>query len=586
MSCKIVKAAPAGVLTVILAMAFSGCPKDIDDPVTDDEPSAIAFKWKAEGTAGGSQAAFEPGAVIIGPINNGVSSVIITLNNTASQSLSKGGADAGDVTISGSDGTANRTLTVNTSGIAGSGGMKYFTLTVTGKSEYKYEVSVVVDDTEATYRTFWAQKAYYKTGSPWYQITAVKAGESAHCIVYGDIDLKADYPDTGKYTVSQAQELADEYDANVYNQIKDAFGDIEDMDGNGKVIFLLLDIVDGYPDKTGGAYVAGYFDSTHMYDTGTYSRSNKTDMLFLDVYPGNTTSCRSTMAHELQHLINFSGTVSKGRSQKDTWIDEGLSTGAEYIYGNAAGGDGDPVGRIDIYKSYLNSGSMDDRIDSFFRWDGSLMDYSTDYLFFQWLRIHSGGTGIYREIIANYNNGDYRDVTAAASALISTQFSNWDKLLSTWFVANFVQQTSGYYGYMKEHFLNTGTFSGSSINLYPGEGAFSRLTGTKNLTDSGNIKYLAFNADTGTVDEDGNYDGSATPYVLTYNVNTDTEGARAAGQLAGSVEGGGGLSRAGQPLFSVIGKEIPAPALPATYPTGFDDVRRLHGLETAAESAK
>jgi len=108
------------------------------------------------------------------------------------------------------------------------------------------------------------------------------------------------------------------------------------------------------------------------------------------------------------------------------------------------------------------------------------------------------------------------------------------------------------------------------------------------MTDSGNIKYLAFNADTAAVDEDGNYDGSATPYVLTYNVNTDTEGARTTGQLAGSVEGGGGLSlsRAGQPLFSVIGKEIPAPALPALYPIGFDDMRRLRGLETAAGSAK
>jgi len=588
----------------------------------------IAFLWQPDGLAGGDdQAASAPGAVTIGLINSGVSSVIITLTNTAAQSLVKGGADANYVTISGSNGTANRALTVDTSGIADKGGNKEFTITVSesGKASVKYTVTVgVALPPSSDTKTFWAQKAYYQKGdSPWYQVTAEKAGESVHCIVYGDTTLKADSPAEGKYTVSQAQKLADVYEEHVYNQIKDAFGDIEDMDGNGKVIFLLLDIVDG--GSVSGGYIAGYFDSTHMYSRNTYTCSNETDMLFIDVNPGTTENCRSTMAHELQHLINFSETVSKGRSQKDTWIDEGLSTGAEYIYGLSIYGDEDeddeddeeeeeddwegeeeynrnvrldlkdydPNDRIYIYNYYWNSNTSyytNERVDSFFHWDNTLMDYSTDYLFFQWLRIHASiDTGIYREIIAG-NNGDYRDVTAAASAWIDTRFADWSRLLSTWLVANGAQQTSGYYGYRtSSRFLNCMAFTSSgSFPLYPGEGILSVLSGTKTMTDSGNIKYLAFNEDTGTVDEDGNYDRSATPYVLTYNVNTDTKGARTAGQLAGSVEGGGGLSlsRAGQPLFSVIGKEIPAPALPALYPIGFDDMRRLRGLETAAGSAK
>jgi hypothetical protein len=118
------------------------------------------------------------------------------------------------------------------------------------------------------------------------------------------------------------------------------------------------------------------------------------------------------------------------------------------------------------------------------------------------------------------------------------------------------------------------------------------LTGTKTLTNSGSIRYLAVNANAATVDEDGSYNGTDTPFVLTYNVNTNHEGSASTGTLAGSAAAGSvvsgpamSLSGEPQPTLSVSGgASVPAPALPETYPLSFGDMRRLR--EQAGEGAR
>ena len=59
-------------------------------------------------------------------------------------------------------------------------------------------------------------------------------------------------------------------------------------------------------------------------------------MLYMDCNPGNpaATTFNLTMAHELQHLVNFNQKVFVQGSPagQDTWINEGLSNAAEYVY--------------------------------------------------------------------------------------------------------------------------------------------------------------------------------------------------------------------------------------------------------------
>jgi hypothetical protein len=208
------------------------------------------------------------------------------------------------------------------------------------------------DDILSTSRSFNAQRA---DNNAWYTITAVKLAETTNCIVYADR--------IGGVSVDTAKAIANKYETSIHGKVSGVFGDyrsitdgVYDVDGNGKVIFLLLDIKDGYNGS--GGYVAGYFDSKHML---TSPLSNRADMLFLDTYPQQPGSegFYSTIAHELTHLINY---AAHGGTPQELWINEGLATASEYLYGGQQAQrisyfNFDPVGTI----AYGNN---------FFVWDG------------------------------------------------------------------------------------------------------------------------------------------------------------------------------------------------------------------------
>jgi hypothetical protein len=416
------------------------------------------------------------------------------------------------------------------------------------------------------------------TDDSWYSLTAKKLAESVHCVVYADIT------ETG-ITAVNGQAIANQYESKIYTPVTNAFGGIEDVDGNGKVIFLMLDIIDGYTGS--GGYVAGYFDPTHMFATSTYSNSNKAAMLFMDTNPGfdlgnpnRIQNFYSTMAHELQHLIEWSETVAQNKPEKDLWINEGLSTAAEYIYGIGGGSPAHQTNRIDYFNKTDNY-ATDNTIrngNTFFVWDNRndvLADYSTAYLFFQWLRIQAdNGTGIYKDIIAS-SYSDYRAVTRTAKNRIAglglsgtdaADTADWEKLLRTWFAANYVNAPSGganeRYGYKGEiASLTQHTTSGSgTAALYPGEGVFSTISTSTPLSASSNIKYADING--GATNVTGTYSGGT---LLTFNADSDKGGSDETGTIAANVAGG--LQASMQ--MSLNGNVAPAsatPPLPTMYP--------------------
>jgi hypothetical protein len=333
----------------------------------------------------------------------------------------------------------------------------------------------------------------------------------------------------------------------------------EDVDSNGKVIFLLLDIRDDYKGS-GTSYVAGFFQSYHMFENSTsYPYSNEADMLFLDTSPQQVGSegFYSTMAHEFQHLINFSNTSLKNGKMEDLWIDEGLATAAEYIYS------GHQKSRIDLfnndpYKSIRYG-------NNFFVWNGywestaagasydPIANYATDYLFFQWLRIQaSNGMGIYKEIIDS-SYGDYRAVTEAARNRIDPSFGDWEPLLRTWMLANAYSEPSGLLGYKNEIKTNIWTISSSlgSRNLAPGEGVFSSIPKTSGPftpgSSSGYIHYAGFDPSSiDIVDIVPPYSGQ---YLLTFNANSNNSGGSETGYLAsGNARSAGESMRIGRTL--------------------------------------
>jgi hypothetical protein len=382
-----------------------------------------------------------------------------------------------------------------------------------------------------TTKNFWALNIgtnYY------YYLNAVLLAESNECLVYAESNA------AGQTAVetAQAEAIAQEYSKNIEPKITDAFGEIYHITAENKVTFLLLDIKDGYNPANGGGYVAGYFSPDDM--EGGYS-SNKRDMLYIDINPGlmDMNVLYSTMAHELQHLINYSNTILKNRNEQDLWINEGLSTAAEYIYG------GDPAGRVTMYNE--DYGGTIAYGNNFFVWYGiweldssigdSLANYSTAYLFFQWLRLHANnGAGIYKDII-NSQYTDYRAVAGAARNQIpalglSGSFKNdWETLLRTWMLANAAQAPSGLFGYQNkigeitrgnEGKLKTTYFTGTAKyewEFYPGEGIFTLIDTSPYEPPAGSgphIRYVGFGS--GEIDRTSPYEGQ---YLLTFNANED-----------------------------------------------------------------
>jgi hypothetical protein len=421
------------------------------------------------------------------------------------------------------------------------------------------------------FRTFYTQRVDTQTLT-FDSIKAVKLAEGSRCIVFVDVNESA-------ISSGIADSIADEYDTRIYPKITEAFGDYMaagfDVDGNGKTILFLVDIQDGY---SGGGYVAGYFDNTHMLDISSYS--NKADMLFIDVNPQipGSLGFYVNIAHELQHLINYS--LHGGNSQ-ELWLNEGLSSAAEYLYGGSHRED-----RIDYFNNDYRNLQTIARGNNFFVWDGYfereegdlLANYATAYLFFQWLRIHGGGNLIYRDI-SNSEYRDYRAVTRAAKNRISdiretVDSEIWDRLLSSWMIANLVKASTGLYGYKGEIRPQVGYFKDDTL-LYnefsPGEGIYSYLEGKSfsSRMDSGDhIKYLGISAQ--GIDTTLPYTGE---FLLTYNANPDPGGEDEKGYVLS-------YSGAENPPADAARTAVPS-AGPSSYPIGVHDLRALRAAEGA-----
>jgi hypothetical protein len=417
-----------------------------------------------------------------------------------------------------------------------------------------------------TGKYFWAQNL---TNSKFYQLKAELLAEGKHCKVWVEEASRL----KNYVSSANASALASAYDENIYQKMINVFsiepveltdngatiaqfGDILEFadwlaDDDGKLTILLLDIIDGYSPQN-GSYTAGYFFLVDFFEDETNGyRSNETDMIYLDTYPAYKSDSSGqvslkTLAHETQHLMNFATSLLV-RSTKDsvhwmdTWIDEGLSSAAEYIYFGSHVEERYKWFKNDI----MNTISLG---NNFFVWgnltNASILDdYATVYLFFQWLRIQASGSEIYKEIIRS-GYWDYQAVENAAKGKIAWFTGGdgkWDDLFKTWLAANYINAESGKYGYGGEPILKdvsarmvpAGT---TSVELLPGEAVYSKTDGNgyvSKYTNGSNIRYAGLKKDgEGTLsDSDTSPDGA----LLSYNANTNKSGSKETGQLTGLV---------------------------------------------------
>jgi prepilin-type processing-associated H-X9-DG protein len=277
------------------------------------------------------------------------------------------------------------------------------------------------------------------------------------------------------------------------------------------------------------------------------SHSNKANILFIDVRPGLASkeyfeqNLLPTIAHELQHMVNYTYHLGQGNTKgMDSWIDEGLSTSAEYLYmkvhapgtgGRTSYFNGDP-------QKTIRNGNM------FLLWDDPSTEFRKDiqanyasvYLFFQWLRLHAvNDEGLFPDILHS-PYADYRAVVDSARRYMPSlnlagvnYGADWDSMFGTWLAANVILSTSSVYGYKADEIKvapNSPTWAtNGDIGLYQGEAVYSRIAGSlPNLArdDDANVRYLRIpdGADAPLSEDEPT---PSAGMLISYNANPNTK---------------------------------------------------------------
>ena len=214
----------------------------------------------------------------------------------------------------------------------------------------------------------------------------------------------------------------------IYATVTELFGAPPDVDANGRVILLLLNIRDRAEGT--GSYTAGFFNPADQGRGvlrnpgfgGLAIRSNVADMLYIDTFPLNINgeAAHNVIAHELQHLIHW-----RQDSREAIWVDEGCADYAAFVCG---------------YLSREHIAAFEKRPSiSLTNWpdaSGTAMPhYGAAFLWMLYLHERYGGVETLRRIVKH--RGTSMDGIAAVLAELGRTATMAD-IFSDWKVANYV----------------------------------------------------------------------------------------------------------------------------------------------------
>lgn len=176
----------------------------------------------------------------------------------------------------------------------------------------------------------------------WYSVQAECLYTSNHLSIWIHSDIKTVIhdstsfedvlPELIQYLEHQTSPLSVDSGLGTIPIVHQWFGMPPNINGNGVVDILLLDIPDMF--ESTGSYVAGFFDPVNLTD---FEFSNRRDMVYVDVFPSlfyrgvvRVRDVAATITHEYQHLIQMN--YEKDGPQS-VFLNEGLSELAEIISG-------------------------------------------------------------------------------------------------------------------------------------------------------------------------------------------------------------------------------------------------------------
>jgi hypothetical protein len=336
-----------------------------------------------------------------------------------------------------------------------------------------------------------------ETGSgstPLYKDTSLRYGSAtSKCLIYAETtigdQLKTISGGDISYIDADWDLLGSTFDTVIYTRLQDKFGSHYDIDSNEQLIIVFYDIYSNFDDFSNG-YLAGYFWPQDLIPVnGAYS--NRKDMLYMNNLNSSFDDYLATIAHEYQHVINFSQRrlIGTDLGGMDTWLNEGLSESASHYAFET------PLSTsIEQMKS---SSSIRNGDYSLLNWVSAYENYVLAYTFLQYVRLqYSEDVDLYSALIQQSYSG-YRSVESLLIA-DNTEFSSFLDILKGYHIANVVNLEDSIYGYQSEridfNFSQLSAPTESSVSLTAG-GAVYFYPNTSDLNSfvpSGNGNNIAF----------------------------------------------------------------------------------------------
>ena len=274
-------------------------------------------------------------------------------------------------------------------------------------------------------------------------------------------DNLAIYLQNGKNISAYAlNKLAQEFDC-YYTSMTNIYGTHSDIDANGKIIILLMDI---NKTKGGSSQVLGYFNPSDMHG------NNKGEILYMDLINANdnTDKAIGTIIHEFQHLINYSYVISGERNEMSSWLNEALSESTSILFNKTTA-----ESRIEefnkknyycFYTWYAPEQKVTNETNGVTA--NSTFNYPSASVFMHWLYQKNGSNGsIFQTIASPKGLSDYNKVLSAAKEISGLSGATWDSLLLNW-MSEIV--TNGLATSWNSSVKATNNLAKGDVSLYPG----------------------------------------------------------------------------------------------------------------------
>jgi len=281
--------------------------------------------------------------------------------------------------------------------------------------------------------TFYIRDDLYASSVKLIEVAFKKIKEESDIVIYAEL---AEY-EAGRVTATDAEQLLKTLlyetpsgsinpNKGIYANETEIFGPIPDVDQNGKLFVLLIDVRDGYDPETSDTYVSGYFDPLDQIKQA--GKGNYGDIIYIDTNPAKVEDpeTQGVIAHELQHLIHYGAD-----SDEQTWLNEGMSELAPAILGFS----------FISYSLFLRDTNRP--LNSF---DNTLTDYSKVSLwtFYCYRRF---GVDFIRAVVREKTNSldSYKKVLNDSGYSVAIE-----EVMQDWFLANLINDPTiagGKYSY-------------------------------------------------------------------------------------------------------------------------------------------